>query len=81
MSYFCKYKDLFGKPREGMRKYRLFDIALYDTIIVLIIGAFIAWVTKMNIWMIWLLLFISGIIGHRLFCVRTGIDKLLFPKG
>jgi hypothetical protein len=81
MSYFCQHKDLFGKPREGIRKYRLFDIALYDTIVVLIIGVFIAWFTKINIWMIWLVLFISGIVGHRLFCVRTGIDKLLFPKG
>lgn len=29
---------------------------------------------------VWLVLFISGIVAHRLFCVRTGIDKLLFPK-
>jgi hypothetical protein len=24
--------------------------------------------------------FISGIIIHRLFCVRTTVDKLLFPN-
>ena len=24
----CKYKDLFGEPREGLRKYRIFDIAI-----------------------------------------------------
>jgi hypothetical protein len=27
-----------------------------------------------------LVLFILGIIFHRLFCVRTTVDKLLFPN-
>ena len=24
----CKYKDALGKPREGFRKYRVFDVAV-----------------------------------------------------
>jgi len=75
----CKYKNLFGKPGEGLRQYRIFDIALYDTIVVILIGILFSWVTKINIWVVLIVLFISGIIVHRLFCVRTGIDKLLFP--
>jgi hypothetical protein len=75
----CKYKNLFGKPGEGLRQYRIFDIALYDTIVVILIGILLSWVTKINIWVVLIVLFISGIVTHRLFCVRTGIDKLLFP--
>jgi hypothetical protein len=75
----CKYKNLFGKPGEGLRQYRIFDIAIYDTIVVILIGILLSWVTKINIWVVLIVLFISGIIAHRLFCVRTGIDKILFP--
>jgi hypothetical protein len=75
----CKYKNLFGKPNEGLRQFRIFDIALYDTIVVILIGILFSWFTKINIWVVLIVLFISGIVAHRLFCVRTGIDKLLFP--
>ena len=34
---------------------------------------------KCNILNINIYLFISGIILHRMFCVRTAIDKILFP--
>jgi fatty acid desaturase len=75
----CKYKNLFGKPSEGLRKYRIFDIAIYDTVIVIILGFLISYFTGYNLWITLAVLFISGIIAHRLFCVRTGVDKLLFP--
>ena len=74
----CKYKNLFGEPREGLRKYRIFDIAIYDTTVVILIGWFLSWVTKIHIGIVLLVLFVLGIITHRIFCVRTGIDKLLF---
>ena len=76
----CQYKNIFGKPREGLRKYRIFDIAIYDTLVVILIGWVLAWVTKIHIAIVLLALFILGIITHRLFCVRTGVDKLLFPQ-
>lgn len=74
----CKYKNLFGKPGEGLRKYRIFDIALYDTGVVIVIGLLISYFMGYNIWITLAVLFISGIILHRLFCVRTGVDKLIF---
>ena len=78
MTNFCEYKDLFGKPMEGLRKYRIFNIAILDTVVVIIIGLIFSWITKVNIWLTLVVLFVSGIITHRIFCVRTGIDKLLF---
>ena len=74
----CKYKNLFGKPGEGIRKYRILDIAIFDTAVVIIIGFIISYFTGYNIWVTLAVLFISGIIVHRMFCVRSGVDKLLF---
>ena len=74
----CKYKDLFGKPREGWRKYRIFDIAIMDTLVVLLIGYLFSIYSGYPLLPTLAILFISGIIAHRIFCVRTGIDRLLF---
>jgi fatty acid desaturase len=77
-SNLCKYKNLFGKPGEGVRKYRILDIAIFDTAVVIIIGLLFSYFTGYNIWVTLAILFISGIIVHRMFCVRSGVDKLLF---
>jgi hypothetical protein len=75
----CKYKNLFGEPNSGLRKYRIFDIALYDTAVVILIGFLISYFSGYPLWATLVVLFVSGIVAHRLFCVRTGVDKLLFP--
>ena len=77
-SNLCKYKNILGKPGEGIRKYRILDIAIFDTAVVIIIGFIISYFTGYNIWLTLAVLFISGIIVHRMFCVRSGVDKLLF---
>ena len=37
---FCEYKDLLGKPYEGLHKYRTFNLATVDIILTLV-GAYI----------------------------------------
>ena len=74
----CKYKHLFGEPNAGLRKYRIFDIAISDTIIVIICAWLIAWFFKWPFLPTLLGIFILGIFVHRAFCVRTGLDKILF---
>jgi len=74
----CKYKDIFGKPSEGVHSIRLFDLAVIDVIMVIIGGLFIANYFNYNKYKVIGILFLIGIISHRLFCVRTTIDKLLF---
>lgn len=76
----CKYKDLFGKPNEGLRKYRIAGIAIMDTVVVILIGIIFSYMTGAPLLPTLAVLFISGIIAHRLFCVRTGIDRILFPN-
>ena len=76
---FCKYKDSLGKVGKGVHSYRLFNIAIVDVILTFI-GAYIIFLffPKYNYFKILIALFILGIILHRLFCVRTTIDKYLF---
>ena len=78
----CKYKDIFGKPGEGVHSYRIFNIAVIDVAWTLL-GAYILhlFFPKYNFWYILLGLFVLGIIVHRAFCVRTTVDKLLFSSG
>ena len=75
----CKYKDIFGKVGEGAHSYRLFDIAVVDVTLT-ILGAFIIYLffPQYKFLYILIILFIFGIIMHRLFCVRTTVDKFLF---
>ena len=41
MFYFCKYKDILGKPGEGVHSYRLFDIAVIDVVLTIGLALFI----------------------------------------
>ncbi len=84
----CQYKNLFGIPGEGIRQYRIFDLAIFDFVVVfistyilqIILNRFVL-PLKYNISYLLLLLFVLllGIVCHRIFCVRTGLDKKLFP--
>jgi len=77
---FCKYKDSLGKPGEGIHSIRVFNIAIMDVLFT-VIAAYIIHliIPKFGFGRVLLVLFLLGIILHHLFCVRTTIDKLLFP--
>ena len=77
----CKYKDIFGAPNTGIHKqFRLFDIAMFDVASVFIGGIVLGYYMKWNIPITILGFFLLGIILHRAFCVRTTVDKWLFPN-
>ena len=86
----CKYANALGEPGKGVHSIRIFNIAIVDVlftiILALVFAIFFKYVIKiqgtfLKIFIITLLsLFILGIILHRLFCVRTTIDKLLFTS-
>jgi uncharacterized membrane protein len=76
----CKYKDALGIPGKGIHSYRIFNIAIAD-VIMTIIGAYIlSLIFKTPFAYTLIALFVLGIILHRIFCVRTTIDKFLFPR-
>ena len=76
----CHYKDIFGKPREGAHAYRILDIAVVDVVATVIVAFIINRVFGFIFWKSLVVLFIVGIISHRLFCVRTTVDKWIFPN-
>ena len=76
----CKYKNALGIPGKGLHSYRIFNIAIIDVLLTFLgarlIQMFIMpenrYITVLTV------LFLIGIILHRMFCVRTTIDKLIF---
>lgn len=74
----CKYKDIFGKPNEGVHSIRLFNIAVVDVISTIIVAFLFSYYFKWNFLYSLLGFFLVGILFHRLFCVKTTVDKILF---
>jgi len=82
----CAYKDLFGVPGAGLHSYRIMNIAVVDVLATLILAFVVhqfileGWldIHWISIWWVIGASFLAGIISHRLFCVRTTVDKLLF---
>lgn len=74
----CKYKEIGGKPGEGIHKYRLFNIAIVDVLMTILGGYLFAYIFHLSPIYSIIVFFVVGIIVHRMFCVRTTIDKLLF---
>lgn len=81
MKILCPYRYIFGKPEEGIHSLRVYNIAINDVIMSLI-GAYLLCVSfpKVPKYYFFVGIFVLGIVLHRLFCVRTTIDKLLFPN-
>jgi hypothetical protein len=76
----CKYKNALGIPNEGIHSYRFLNVAIADVIMTIILAFFISYIFKVSFLYITISLFALGILLHRLFCVRTTVDKLLFPN-
>lgn len=76
----CKYKNSLGIPNKGIHSYRLFGVAIVDVIMTIIAAKIISYYYKISFFYTCVFLFVLGIILHRLFCVRTTIDKVLFPN-
>ena len=70
---------MFGEVGTGVHSIRFLGVAIIDTIMT-IIGAYgLSWLTGIYFWHVLGGLFLLGIFLHHLFCVRTTVDKLLFP--
>jgi hypothetical protein len=76
----CKYKNALGQPNKGVHSYKFLGISIVDVILTIILAFLISYFFKTSFLYTSIVLFILGIILHRLFCVRTTIDKLLFPN-
>ena len=76
----CKYRDVFGKPNTGFHSIRLLDVAILDVIGTLLI----AWATSAlfnaPLWLTIFLWFAIAVFMHRIFCVNTTINKIIYGE-
>ena len=74
----CKYNNYFGEPGKGVHSHRIFNIAIVDVAMTLIGAVIISYLSGIKF--IWsaLGLFLVGILLHRVFCVKTTLDKAIF---
>ena len=75
----CRYKNIIGEPGTGIHKYRIMNIAVVDVIVTLLIAFVLSKVFRNSFLFSLAYLVLIMIIAHRIFCVRTTTDKLLFP--
>lgn len=74
----CDYKDILGKPGTGVHALRVFDFAIVDTLLTILLGWVIHKSTKLNLTVCIVFSFVLGIVSHRIFCVRSTSDQILF---
>jgi len=75
----CQYSDIFGKVGEGLHSYRVFNVSIVDVLLtVLLAYVFKLFMPDTSFAIILVVMFLVGIATHRIFCVKTTVDKLLF---
>jgi hypothetical protein len=74
----CPLKNLFGAPGTGVHQYRFMNIAVVDVLATLVASFLISKVSGYPILNVTVFMFLLGIILHRILCVRTTVDKLIF---
>ena len=75
----CRYKDLFGKVGEGVHSYRVLHIAIVDVACTVFAAYLLHAYFPRHPFAVYLVgLFILGVVVHRILCVRTTVDRLIF---
>jgi hypothetical protein len=76
----CKYSKLFGDAgsTKGLRKYRVFGIALWDVSVTIVCALLFAWIFRLPYLQTVVAVFILGVFVHRALCVRTTVEKMIF---
>jgi len=76
----CKYKDAFGKLGTGVHSYKIGGVSVLDFGVAALAAYILALIIKKPFTPTLIFMLILGIIVHRMFCVRTTVDKFLFPS-
>ena len=77
MDFLNKYKNILGKPGQGVHALRFCGLAANDIIMTLAAAYIFAWLMKYSILYTFILFFIIGIFMHLLFGVKTPITTAL----
>jgi hypothetical protein len=82
MTYMCQYKDIFGEPRKGIHSYSVFNVAIVDTLLTLILAYILknSGKTEWSTGKIFVVLMIMSVFIHRIFCVETTLTNVFFKN-
>jgi hypothetical protein len=79
---FCDYKNLLGLPNAGIHSYRIgtdkYNVAAVDLSATVLVALLASVAFKTNFVITLVLLFVLGIVAHRIFCVKTVVDQYIF---
>lgn len=75
----CKYRDALGRPDEGIHAPRIFGLALFDVAGTAMASVAIASYFEMSFAIVLFIMVLASMVAHRMFCVRTSVDRILFP--
>lgn len=73
-----EYSNALGIPGQGFHTH-YGGFALLDVLATIVLAELLSYSFGWNIYMVLVTLFLAGIVLHRYFCVRTEVDKILFP--
>lgn len=74
----CEYKNIFGAPNTGLHEYRVFGFAAIDVGMTILAGWFLSRVFSISFWKTLSVLVLLAIATHKLFCVDTALNKMIF---
>jgi F0F1-type ATP synthase assembly protein I len=77
---FCPYRDIAGAPGTGFHRFRFMGFSIVDVLGTIGMGILLARYLNKSPLRVTIGLFILGIIVHRLFCVNTHLNVLLFGE-
>lgn len=75
----CAYANKLGEPNKGVHRHFL-GLAIFDLLGTVLIALAIAHYSKVNFWLIFGIIFLLGVVLHRMFCVNTTVNKLIFGQ-
>ena len=73
-----EYANALGIPGQGFHTH-YGGFALLDVLATIVLAELLSYSFGWNIYLVLVTLFLAGIVLHRYFCVRTEVDKMLFP--
>lgn len=76
----CKYRNIFGRPGEGVHSFRIANIAIIDVLGTFLLAYMYHKLSGVDYVTSLLFMFVLGTLLHILFCVDTTLTQLLLSK-
>ncbi len=71
---FCSYKNIFGEPNKGIHQYRIFGMAFFDIVGLILLSIIFSKYFNVNFIYTLLVMILITILIHWLFCVPTAAN-------